>query len=120
METIRSLFENYINLNVCVHVWTHISARKSGEQFELVGWVAFWGDEVEEDLEFTAAQEPPFQKLAAWRPDAQLADWLFALLFGLWWQGLLQWEPDSLRKGKQNSNITDKQSRCISWTNHNS
>ncbi len=107
-------------VNVCVHVWTHISAWKGGEQFELVGWVALGGDEVKQDLEFTASQEPPFQKLTAWRPDAQLGDWLPALLFGLWWQGLLQWETDSLRKGQQNGNIMSKQSYliCISLTNH--
>lgn len=104
--------------NFFVHVWTHISAWKGGEQFELVGWVALGGDEVKQNLEFTAAQEPPFQKLSAWRPDAQLADWLSAFLFGLWWQGLLQWETDSLRRGEQNGNIREKQSICISWTNH--
>lgn len=75
---------------LCVHVKTYISAWKGGEQFELIGWVALGGDEVEQDLEFTGAQKPSFQKLTAWRPDAQFADWLSTLLFGLWWQSLLQ------------------------------
>lgn len=94
-------------------MWTHISAWKGGEQFELIRWVALGGDEIKQDLEFTAAQKSPYQNLAAGRPDAELADWLSILLIGLWWQGLLQCETDSLHRGRQNSN-GDYTKTCIS------
>lgn len=63
---------------------THISTREGGEELELVKGVTLGGHKVEEDLELTAAQETPFQKLAAWRADSQFADLLSRLLGGLW------------------------------------
>lgn len=69
---------NYIVL-VCMCISrfsTHISTREGGEELELVEGVSLGGHEVEEDLELTAAQETPFQKLATWCADSQFADLL--------------------------------------------
>lgn len=55
---------------------THISSREGGEKLEFFKGVSLGGHKVEENLELTAAQETPFQKLAARCADSQLADLL--------------------------------------------
>lgn len=52
----------------------HISTREGGEDLESFEGKSFGGHKVKEDLEPTAAQETPFQKLAARRADSQFAD----------------------------------------------
>lgn len=54
---------------VCGCMQTHISTGESGEQFELIWWIAFGGHKVEKNLELTTAQETPLQELSAGRPD---------------------------------------------------
>lgn len=68
---------------MCVCV-THISTWEGGEELELVERVSFGSHKVEEDLEFTAAQETPLQELAARRADSQFANLLSRLFVGLW------------------------------------
>ena len=73
-------------LCVCASRYTtHISTRESGEELELIEGVSLGGHKVKEDLELTAAQETPFQKLATWCADSQFADLFSRLLNRLWW-----------------------------------
>lgn len=55
---------------------THISTREGGEELELFEGESLGGHKVEEDLQLAAAEEAPFQELAAWRADSQFADLL--------------------------------------------
>lgn len=63
---------------------THVSTGESGEQFELIWWIAFGGHKVEKDLKLATAQKTPLQELSAGRPDTQFTDWFPCFLHGLW------------------------------------
>lgn len=78
---------------------TYVPTGEGGEELELFEGVPLGGHEVEEDLQFAAAQELPLQELSARGADPELADLLPRVPLGLWWQGLLQRQADGLRRG---------------------
>ena len=70
--------------HVCIWYSTYIFTREGGEELELVEGIPLGRNKVKKDLELTAAQETPFQKLAAWCANSQFADLLSRLIDGLW------------------------------------
>ena len=73
-----------ISGHVCIWYSTYISTREGGEELELVEGKPLGRNEVKKDLELTAAQETPFQELAAWCANSQFADLRSGLIHGLW------------------------------------